>query len=259
MTNSAIGSGGNFDDVVEDAGNFPIAGWDLAPLRGHATMDPLPWDYLQEVSRRLDGVQALLDLGTGDGELLASLSPRPHKVVATEAYAPMIPIATARLSPLGIEVVAIADDRDSSDALPFGGSSFDAIIDARNYYSAPEVARLLRPGGWFLTEQVASGNDRELYEVLMGQPLAVNPDPQNSAAYLEASGLRVVDCREAFIPHRFHDIWGVVYYLRVVPWQLPDFTVDRYRPRLKQIADHIARHGAFVAHSRRYLLTAVNP
>ncbi len=257
MTNSAIPSSGNFDDVVEDAGNFPIAGWDLAPLRTHATMDPHPWDYLHEVTQRLDGVRSLLDLGTGDGELLASLSPRPHKVVATEGYAPMIPIATARLSPLGIEVVAIADD--SWDALPFDAGSFDAIIDARAYYSAREVARLLAPGGWFFTEQVASGNDRELYEVLTGQPLTINPDPRVSRRHLEASGLHVVDCREALIPHRFHDIWGVVYYLRVVPWQLPDFTVDRYRPGLKQIADHIARHGAFVAHSRRYLLTAVKP
>jgi cyclopropane fatty-acyl-phospholipid synthase-like methyltransferase len=40
-------------------------------------MDPHPWDYLREVTSRLDGVTTLLDLGTGDGQLLASMAPRP--------------------------------------------------------------------------------------------------------------------------------------------------------------------------------------
>ena len=245
----------NFEEVVADAAAFPITGWDWTPLRGHDSMDPRPWDYLREVTSRLGGVTTLLDLGTGDGELLASISPRPSRMVATEGFAPMIPVAQARLSPLGIDVVPISDG--GWDHLPFDDGFFDAIIDARAYYSAPEIARLLAPGGWFLTEQVGSGNDRELNELLTGKLEPLNPDMQTAANQLEENGLRVVDAREALIPHRFHDIWGVVYYLRLVTWQLPDFTVDRYRSGLRQIHGHILENGAFVAMSRRYLLAAV--
>ena len=36
---------------------------------------PLPWDYLVEVLGRLNGVSALLDLGTGGGEVLSQIAP----------------------------------------------------------------------------------------------------------------------------------------------------------------------------------------
>jgi hypothetical protein len=46
----------------------------------------------------------LLDLDTGGGELLAASAPLPRRTIATEGWAPNVPVARDRLSPLGVEV-----------------------------------------------------------------------------------------------------------------------------------------------------------
>lgn len=241
----------DFEIATAAAEALAIEGWDLAPLRGHARMDAHPWDYVAEVKRRLAVAETLLDIGTGDGALLASMAPLPKVVTATEGYAPMVPIARARLAPLGVTVVAT-----DIEPLPFADQSFDAIVNARAYFTAGEVARLLKPGGWFITEQVAGGNDRELYEHLLGATIEFEPDASWMASELASLGLCVTDVREALIDHHFLDIWGVVYYLRLISWQLPDFSVARYRNGLESIHRRILEQGEFVAKSRRYLLIA---
>lgn len=35
----------------------------------------------------------------------------------------------------------------------------------------------------------------------------------------------------------------MVYYLRAVPWQIPDFTVEGYRERLVALHERMAREG----------------
>lgn len=104
--------------------------------------------------------------------------------------------------------------------------------------------------------QAASGNDRELYEQLLSATIEVEPDASRMASELVSLGLRVTDVREAFIDHHFLDMWGVVYYLRLISWQLPDFSVARYRNGLESVHQRILEHGEFVAKSRRYLLIA---
>ncbi len=57
----------------------------------------------------------------------------------------------------------------------------------------------------------------------------------------------------------FFDIGAVVYFLRKVIWMVPDFTVDRYRDRLRDLHAQIERDGPFVAHSARVLIEARKP
>jgi hypothetical protein len=50
-----------------------------------------------------------------------------------------------------------------------------------------------------------------------------------------------------------------VYFLRVVVWTVPDFSVERYRHRLRQLHDHIRATGAFETTSSRFLIDARQP
>ena len=54
----------------------------------------------------------------------------------------------------------------------------------------------------------------------------------------------------------FDDVGAVVYFLRLVIWTVPDFTVEKYRVRLHDLHDQIQRDGPFVAHSTRFLIEA---
>ena len=57
----------------------------------------------------------------------------------------------------------------------------------------------------------------------------------------------------------FDDIGAVVYFLRLVIWIVPGFTVERYRDRLRALHEQIQRDGPFVAHASRFLIEATKP
>jgi hypothetical protein len=57
----------------------------------------------------------------------------------------------------------------------------------------------------------------------------------------------------------FDDIGAVVYFLRLVIWIVPGFTVERYRDRLRALHEQIQREGPFVAHASRFLIEASKP
>jgi SAM-dependent methyltransferase len=112
-------------------------------------------------------------MDTGGGERLAAIV-GPHGVrgVATEEWAPNVPVARARLAPLGIDIV-----RGASSALPFSDACFDLVLNRHGALNAVEVDRVLRPGGWFVTQQVRDGrgwNWRELDVHFPRRPLGAN-------------------------------------------------------------------------------------
>jgi SAM-dependent methyltransferase len=104
----------------------------------------------------------MLDMGTGGGELLASLQTFPKITYATEAYAPNVPIARKRLEQLGVKVVQIMSD----DNLPFANETVDLIINHHEGYSVKELYRILKHRGVFLTQQVGDRDNLELNELL---------------------------------------------------------------------------------------------
>ena len=68
-----------------------------------------------------------------------------------------------------------------------------------------------------------------------------------------------MDLRAESLRTEFLDIGAVVYFLRKVIWMVPDFTVERYRDRLRELHELIAREGRFVAHATRFLIEARRP
>lgn len=55
---------------------------------------------------------------------------------------------------------------------------------------------------------------------------------------------------------RFYDVGAIVYYLKVVPWQVPDFSLERYLDKLVEIHDTIQAHGYIDVHYHRFLIVA---
>lgn len=66
---------------------------------------PLSWDYTAIVSRCARRSSDMLDMDTGGGEWLAAFPDRPPRTLATEAWAPHVPVAAARLLRIGVRVV----------------------------------------------------------------------------------------------------------------------------------------------------------
>ncbi|HVA88347.1 MAG TPA: methyltransferase domain-containing protein [Chloroflexota bacterium] len=149
-----------FERLIAEAERRPFTGWDFSYLHGKMVEGRHAWDYAEHARRRFPGAAAMLDLGTGGGEVLAGLAPLPHRTVATESYAPNLEVARHRLAPLGVEVVAVAGAPNNLEialgagigSLPFPDQSFSLVINRHESYYPSEVSRILEPGCVFLTQ-----------------------------------------------------------------------------------------------------------
>ncbi len=244
---------------LQAAADEPFAGWDFSWLTRTERMvsGPLPWSYASEVLHYLWRADTMADLGTGGGEFLASLRPLPAQTYATEGYAPNVPVARERLAPLGVQVF----ETDESETLPFASGALDLIIDRHESYRPDEVYRTLRPGGHFITQQVGGAHERAINDWL-GVPFDVpwaTWSLEEATRGLESAGFFILTRREATIPTRFYDIGALVYYLKAIPWQIPYFTVTRYRHALLRLHERIQTDGYLETQSTRFLLIARKP
>jgi SAM-dependent methyltransferase len=254
----ATSTGGNFDDLVVEGESVPVEGWDFAWFEGRATEERPSWGYANLVVQRMPYVESALDVQTGGGEgfawILGQSSPRPATLAATESWPPNLSIARENLQPFGVGVAEIADDAD----LPFGSESFELLCSRHPVVTVwPEVARVLRRGGTYLSQQVGPGSNRELIDFMMGpQQVGQQRSPARAARAAQEAGLAVVDLRQESLRTVFYDVGAVVYFLRKVLWTVPGFTVAAYRDRLASMHELIQQEGSFVAHSERFFVEA---
>jgi SAM-dependent methyltransferase len=248
-----------FDDLIAEAAAVPVDGWDFSWLAGRATEERPPWGYARAMADRMSRASAALDIQTGGGEILASVPRLPPLTVATESWPPNVAKATALLHPLGAAVVACPDE----PPLPFAEGAFDLVV-SRHPVKAwwEEIARVLRPGGRYFSQEVGPASVFELVEYFLGpmpQEVRGSRDPERARRAATDAGLDVVDLRTASLRTEFSDIGAVVYFLRKVIWMVPGFTVERYRDQLAALHRRIETTGPFVATTTRFLIEAVKP
>ncbi|HEY2281412.1 MAG TPA: methyltransferase domain-containing protein [Streptosporangiaceae bacterium] len=284
------------EDLLAEGESVPVEGWDFSWFAGReagsahprATEGRPPWGYARLLGRRLAALAGVpgavaLDLQTGGGEVLAAAASNglpnglpadpavglltnpaaglaaPPALVATESWPPNMVVAERHLAPLGARVVAVpGPDSD----LPFPDAAFD-LVTSRHPVRVrwDEVARVLKPGGSYFSQDVGHPSVGELTEYMMGpRPAAApdqpNRDPKWSVLSAEQAGLAVTDLREYHGRMEFYDVAAVVVFLRKVIWIVPGFTVAGYRDRLRALHEQIERDGSFVATTVRFLIEA---
>ncbi|EUA08840.1 methyltransferase domain protein [Mycobacterium xenopi 4042] len=89
----------------------------------------------------------------------------PPTMAATESWPPNAALATRRLHPRGVVVVATRDE----PPLPFADEAFD-LVTSRHPIAVwwTEIARVLRPGGTYLAQHIGPASVRELVEFFRG-------------------------------------------------------------------------------------------
>jgi len=250
-----------FGDLIAEGEAAPTEGWDFSWFDGRATEERPRWGYSRLLAERIGRAEAVLDVETGGGEVLAGAlrtsGHRPAVLAATESWPPNLEIARRNLAPFGGVVAEVADDAD----LPFPPGSFDLVVSRHPVEVLwSEIARVLRPGGTYLSQQIGAGSNRELYDFMMGpQPADSSRSAQIAGAEATAAGLDVVDLQEQALRVEFFDVAAVVHFLRKVLWTVPGFTVAGYREPLARMHEHIRANGAFVCHAQRVLIEARKP
>lgn len=245
------------DELLAEAEATTFQGWDFSTFGDRLVLEPPHWDFAEIVANAAAGATTMLDMGTGGGEWLSSLRARARFTVATECWQPNVAVATARLSALGIPVVNTegAPDNhrqepgDPAGRLPFRTEAFNLVTNRHESFRANEVTRVLRRDGIFLTQQTHSGS-RQFHELLGNEP----PDLQELeldvvVVQLRDAGLSIDEAEAGTATTVFADIGALAWYLRSIPWAVPDFTISKYRQALLRLHDGPIR----VPHQRFYL------
>lgn len=218
----------------------------------------LPWDFETSARNLALTADRVLDIAAGDGELLTRLSQALPERTAAIVQGSELFAAQARLEPLGIEV--IDHDADSSDApLPCDDRSFDLVLCRHHAFDAREVARVLSPGGAFLTQQVGSGDLEELRTIFgLTAPLT---DLTLSLAErrLTEAGLSI-ERSDVFHGHyEFHDVPAVLRSLRRTPGATPaHLDVDHHLGVLEELAGRM-QDGPLLVTASRFIVLAHTP
>jgi SAM-dependent methyltransferase len=221
----------------ELAQNF--SGWDFSYLEGRVEYSPLPWSYTEILKKYFSNAHTCLDMGTGGGEYIDSFKYLPAQMYATEGYAPNIEIARNRLGKRNIIVKELKDD----DSIPFESDFFDLVINKHESYSVSELARILKPEGYFITQQVGGMNNIDLNAKLGAAPPSYYDwTLLKTINDLRNKGFKVLEYNENIGYQRFYDTGSIAYYLKCIPWQIPDFSIDKYFGKLKIIDEYIEKH-----------------
>jgi SAM-dependent methyltransferase len=152
-------------------------------------------------------VERVLDLGTGDGRLLALVLERhpQARAVAVDVSEPMIERARRRFAGRPVDVRR----HDLAEALPELGA-FDVVVsglaihhleDPRKRALLGEVVSVLRPGGAFCNLDLASAPDADGHERFREAIGCLQDDPEDrlaplaaQLAWLAEAGFERVDC-----------------------------------------------------------------
>ncbi|HEX2382713.1 MAG TPA: methyltransferase domain-containing protein [Acidimicrobiales bacterium] len=247
-----------FDDLVDEAERTPIGAWDFSWLDGRAVEERPTWRYFDRVAERAPVVSSLLEIQAGVGAMISNLGSLPRLSAATEGFPPSVTIAAPRLRARGVHLVVTSQ---TLPGLPFVDESFELVI-SRHPIEVwwAEIARVLQPGGSYFAQHVGPHSLRSLSEHLMGPlPDTSNRDPHVERQEAVSAGL-VVRRMDVERPRTvFYDIGAVVYFLRLVPWIVPGFTVPRFRSALRDLHGVIKRDGAFETTASRMLVDAAKP
>lgn len=228
--------------------------WDFSHLDNRWESESLDWNYSEIVKSYLKPTDALLDIGTGGGEFLLTLN-HPYKLTSiTEAYLPNYKLCEERLSPLGIKVKQAYDN-----ILPFADNTFDIIINRHSSFDINEVNRVLKNGGYFITQQVGNKNNSELQAKLLNNYKS-NTDKKhtlnNYIKILRQMNYSIKISDEQFQQVKFFDIGAIVYYAKIIQWEFPGFSVDTHFDKFCNLQTEIEQDGYVLSNWHRFIIAA---
>ena len=168
-----------------------VNGWDFS--RVECSVEGAAWDFYSEAAERSAAGSVLLDIGTGGGEQVLSTADRFAFIVGIDSSGPMVETANANRQRVARENVRFL--QMEAERLEFPTAFFDTVTSRHCPFNAHEVARVLRPGGIFLTQQVGE-TDKANLKTAFGR----------GQAFGERDGSLLVQCRRELVAAAFDRI-----------------------------------------------------
>ncbi|MHB0878344.1 MAG: class I SAM-dependent methyltransferase [Anaerolineae bacterium] len=233
-------------------------GWDFSRMRDDR--DPVPWDYLDVVRQYLEPRARVLDIGTGGGERFRSLASGFGSGIGIDASAEMVRVAREDTPAELAGKVAFEEMR--AEQLRFGGEEFDVVLARHASLAMAEVARVLRPGGRLITQQVGPDSTRAICRAFGCGPGGTYGEPletlQDLARTVEAAGLQVEAQAQYDVRYFVPDLESFVFWLQAVP--LPEnFDIEKHWREVRSLVRDCWALRGVESNEQRLLLVARKP
>jgi len=233
---------------VDKAARF--TGWDLSGVKPKLLDPGPPWNYEDLIREYAEDKKQALDMGTGGGELLSQMRHAlPHRTIATEEWKVNAPIAKRRLDPFDVDTV-----RCKSLNLPFASSIFDLVANRHEELDPKEVARVLSPGGYVVTQQVGD-NWTELTRFFPRAP-SFSKLYSDYVRGFQTAGLKVLRNIQHYYKVAYRGLGEIVYLLSVAPWEVPGFSLERDPEALISLESELLKPEGLMLTESRFLTIA---
>jgi len=132
------------------------------------------------------------------------------------------------------------------------------IINRHESYCVKEVKRILKPGGFFITQQVGGKNNEILSRRLVKD--FSSQYKYNNLHYaqeeLEKEAFEILYGNEYFPYLRFYDVGAIVYFAKIIEWEFPGFSVDSCFDELCRLHEELKTKPYIESCEHRYTLAA---
>lgn len=228
-------------------------GWDFSHINLHTQSEKLPWSYENMARSFVKDHTCLLDMGTGGGEFLLSLDPIPGLTYATEMYDVNFEYAKENLKVYGVDLRFVEDEKH----LPFPDNFFDVVLNRHESFDPKEVYRILKPGGYFLTQQVGDQNSSNLNEWLLNCKIGQYAWSLNVIQeQLKRHHFKLLESDECFSDMKFLKMEAFIEFAKIIEWEFPNFSVEKTYDKLLLLQEQIQNHGYFTLKEHRFYVLA---
>ncbi len=236
-------------------------GWDFSRMQ--TEREPVPWDYMEVAPHYLKPTDAVLDIGTGGGEKLLAFSPHFEMGVGIDPDPEMIRVAQEN----GARQPNVTFTEMGAEALAFPDSTFDVVLARHAPTVVPEAVRVLKPGGYFVTQQVGAENMANIREEFgtrrahrgTGPRALHNDDHRARVDGLIKNGCRIVATGAYNVHYWVKDIPSLIFWFKAIAGgnEVPDgFTIDRDWQTVNRIITRYSTANGVLTNEHRTLLIA---
>jgi ubiquinone/menaquinone biosynthesis C-methylase UbiE len=234
-----------------------VKGWDFPQIKFSSEGPRI--NYRRVVESYLDRNQKLLDIGTGGGEKFLKFAPKVKEAIGIDVDPKMIETARENLRKSGLPNVKF--EVCDSEKLKFGNREFDVVIDRQAPFNPKEVARVLKPGGVFITQQVSEGDKLNFKKIFQrGDSYGIKPGTLENRYLreLQEAGMKIIEEKTANTIEYYRSMDDVIFLLANTPI-VPDFDFEREQDKLKQIEERFTTEKGIKMNAERFLIVAKKP
>lgn len=204
------------EQIVRENGK--LEGWDFSRI--NIGREPIPWDYSSVVCSFLKPTDRVLDVGTGGGEIFLSLAQNIGEGIGIDINPAMIETAKGNQSRLAIRNIEFIEMNGSN--LQLEANDFDVVLLRHLRVHVDQIVRVLRPGGYFITQMVGKRSSKNILEAFGWTPDSFGTDwwqPVGELAQqFQEKGCRIVAQGEYDVSCWFEDMASFLFWMMSIPW-----------------------------------------